>query len=82
MLFIFSTQLLNLFTIMCSNIANGTNNTLRDACVGCFQSATNGNNNQPSVASIVGCATTYLVNTNYSTCFNLPNNPPPPVRYK
>lgn len=64
---------------MCSNIANGTNNTLRDACIGCFQSASN-MNNQPSVAAIVDCATTYLVNTNYSSCFNLPNVPPPPVR--
>ncbi|KAI4463859.1 hypothetical protein MML48_4g00009093 [Holotrichia oblita] len=74
---IFSSQLSNLFTIMCSNIANGTNNTLRDACIGCFQSAIVASNNQPSVASIVACATMYLINTNYSSCFNLPTVPPP-----
>ncbi|KAK9752351.1 hypothetical protein QE152_g4315 [Popillia japonica] len=72
----YNSQLSNLFTIMCSNIANGTNNTLRDACIGCFQSAIVASNNQPSVASIVACATMYLINTNYSTCFNLPTVPP------
>nr|XP_022915246.1 uncharacterized protein LOC111425456 [Onthophagus taurus] len=66
----YNAQLINLFSMMCTNIANGTNTTLRDACIGCFQSATT-TTSQPSIASIIACANIYASNTNYSSCFNI-----------
>ncbi|KAJ8984493.1 hypothetical protein NQ317_006153 [Molorchus minor] len=64
-------QLINLFNLMCNNIAIEGDPTLLDACIGCFARASRSSNNQPSVSVLGECSDLYLVDTRYDDCVGI-----------
>ncbi|KAJ8951944.1 hypothetical protein NQ318_013611, partial [Aromia moschata] len=64
-------QLVNLFNLMCTNIANEDESALLDACIGCFSRASRANNNQPSLGILSECASLYLTDTRYNDCADI-----------
>ncbi|XP_049826563.1 uncharacterized protein LOC109596379 isoform X2 [Aethina tumida] len=64
----YTSQLINLFNIMCQNIASDDDNAESGACSRCFRSSSRSNNNQPSIGGLEDCAVTYLTDTRYNDC--------------
>lgn len=70
LIILFSTQLINLFTLVCNNIASENLDFDRIGCVGCFTVASRSINNQPSLSDLYNCTGTYLVDNRYEPCIS------------